>query len=793
MGTDRIEILGAYGAKSIDTGMTCIKIDKDVVIDAGNILFSLGNGAKKINHIVLSHSHLDHIIDIPFLIDTYFAHRKEPIRIYGLKETIDNVKKYLFNWKLWPDFSKIRIDDKNNSIIFEILELNKEYKINSTIIKPVKNNHMQGSCGYVIKKQNSSVLFTSDTYLCQNLIDEINQNDSIKAVLFDVSFPSAYEQLAKDSKHLTPKLLAQELKKINRDILIFINHIKPYFKNEIINELKKYLSDYKYHVLVDGSIIDIENIDTYNLKTYFVNIKDKLNELINIGYALASEKKFDILLEKILVAAKNFTNADGGTIYIMSEDKKYLEFKVVQTDSLDIKMGGSAGEITWPSLLLYDKKGNENLKNVAAVCALKDRLVNIPDVYKTDEFNFEGTKKFDANTGYRSKSMLVIPMKNHEGDIIGVLQLINKIGFDGDTIPFGTSDEKIILALASQAAVSITNKKLIENLEGLLSDFIQSIASAINEKSKYTGGHINRVAELAVIIAEGISQDKSGKYKNINFTKDELHQLDIAAWMHDIGKITTPEYVVDKATKLETIFDRIEYVKLKCELLKKDCEIELLKGRLTEKEFNEKINNINEIIKFLEKVNKGGEFLPDDDFEKIQRLKNIKIKLQDKELPLLSENEAYNLSIKKGTLTDEERDIINNHVIVSYNMLKKLRFPKKLKRVPVIAGSHHKKVRLKENGEHDGYGAKEIMKLPMSIEDKILALADVFEAITASDRPYRKPNTLNQSLKILTFMAKDGELDYELVKYFIDNKLYEEYAKNNLKPEQIDEVTVKLD
>jgi len=793
MSINKIEILGAYGAKSVDTGMSCIKIDKDVVIDAGNILHSLGNGAKKINHIILSHSHLDHIIDIPFLIDTYFAHRKKPIKIYGLKETIDNIKEYLFNWKLWPDFSKIYLDEKNPSIIFEVLELNKEYKINSTIIKPVKNNHMRGSCGYVIKKGENSILFTSDTYVSKDLIDEINNNKSIKFVIFDVSFPSSYEQLAKDSKHLTPKLLAQELKKINRDILVFINHLKPYFMNEIKKEIFEYLADYKYHILVDGSIIDIENIDTYNLKTYFINIKDKLNELINIGYALASEKKYEVLLEKILIAAKNFTNADGGTIYVMSEDKKSLEFKVVQTDSLGIKMGGRTKKITWPPLPLYDEKGNENLKNVAAVCALKNKLINIPDVYKTDKFNFEGTKKFDATTGYRSKSMLVIPMKDHEGEIIGVLQLINKIGFDEDKIPFGSSDEKIILALSSQAAVSITNKKLIESLEGLLNDFIQSIASAINEKSKYTGGHINRVAELAVMIAEGINNDKSGKYKNINFTKDELHQLDIAAWMHDIGKITTPEYVVDKATKLETIFDRIEYIKLKCELLKKDYEIELLKGNLTKEEFDKKINDTNEIIKFLEKVNLGGEFLPDSDYNKIQELKNIKIKLKNGELPLLSDNEAYNLSIRKGTLTNEERDIINNHVIVSYNMLKKLRFPKKLKRVPLIAGSHHKKVRIKENGEHDGYGAKEIMKFPMSIEDKILALSDIFEAITASDRPYRKPNTLNQSLRILTFMAKDGELDYDLVKYFIDNKLYEEYAKTNLKPEQIDEVTVKLD
>ncbi len=494
-----------------------------------------------------------------------------------------------------------------------------------------------------------------------------------------------------------------------------------------------------------------------------------------------------------MLAAKDFTNSDGGTLYLRTEDEKRLKFTVVQTDSLSIKMGGTQGEITWPELSLYKEDGSENVEMVAAVCALDGKLINIPDVYEAKGFNFEGTKKFDDGTGYRTKSMLVIPMKDHEGDVIGVLQLLNKKDNEGDTISFTQKDKKLIHSMASQAAIAITNNRLIEGLENLLDAFIKSIATAIGEKSLYTGGHINRVAEIAEMITKKIDEDDTF-YKDTTFNEDEITQISRAAWLHDIGKIVTPEYVVDKGNKLETIYDRINTVNVKFELIKKDLELDFLKNKFSitnedelkrlEEKYKNEFEQINSDLEFIVSCNAGGEFMADEKIQRVEEIANRKIIINNEEVPLLSENEVYNLSIRKGTLTEEERNIINNHVTVSYNMLNALPFPKKLKKVPVIAASHHKKAK------GGGYGASEIMDIPMTLEDKILAVADVFEALTASDRPYKKANTLNASLRILSFMVKDGDLDKDLVKFFVDKKLHLIYADKYLTEVQKDEIAV---
>ncbi len=802
-----IKMLGAYGAKTLNTAMTCVQVDEEILIDAGNILFGLDKDAKNIHHIFLTHTHLDHIVDIPFLIDIFFESRTKPLTIYGLEGSIENVKKYIFNWAIWPDFSKIPLTvGGENSIIFRVLEVGEEVEIKHIKLKTLKTNHTDSSCGYVITKGENATLFTSDTYKCQNIWDEVNNNSSINSVIIDVSFPSILNKLASDSKHLTPELLNEELEThLKRDdVKIFINHIKPVFLDEIKDEIKTKFPNFLRggRILNDGDIINLKTCEIReNLsKTQLDRIH--INQLIDIGASLTSEKNFDNLMEKILVSSKKISNADGGTLYLVTDDERHLEFKVVHTDSLNIQMGGKSGKITWPNLKLYDDQGVENYEQVAALCALTGQLINIDDVYEAKDFNFEGTKKFDAGTGYRTTSMLVVPMMDHENKVIGVLQLLNKLNDTNEIIQFSREDEKLILSMSSQAAVSISNNRLIAGLEKLLMDFIKSTADAISEKSKYTGGHINRVAELATMIAKEINNDKEGVFKGKTFSEDELQQIDIAAWMHDIGKITTPEYVVDKATKLETIYDRIETVICKCEVVKRDIEIAYLKNSMiattqAQKEeltcnFEHKIEEINDYIAFLKVANKGSEFMSDEFLLKLHKFANEPLVIDGKTISLLTENELYNLSIRKGTLTPEERTIINNHVIVSYKMLNKLTFPKKLQRIPIIAGSHHKTIKTDGKGRHFGYGHEDIMNLPMTLEDRILAVADVFEAVTASDRPYKDPNSLNHSLQILANMAKNDELDYHIVKFFIDKKIYEEYSQNNLKKEQIDTVTVKL-
>jgi HD-GYP domain-containing protein (c-di-GMP phosphodiesterase class II) len=507
-------------------------------------------------------------------------------------------------------------------------------------------------------------------------------------------------------------------------------------------------------------------------------------------------------MEGILLGAKDLSDADGGTLYLMTEDEDHLKFMVVQTDSLKIKMGGTEGDITWPELLLTKEDGTKNRTQVAALCAIDDKLINIPDVYEAEDFDFSGTKKFDEGTGYRTKSMLVIPMKNHENTVIGVIQLLNKQDSNGDTIDFTKVDEELIISMSSQAAVSITNTRLIVGLEELLDSFIQSIAGAIGEKSKYTGGHIDRVAKISTMIAKAINEDDK-LYKDYHFDEDQIKEINTAAWLHDIGKIVTPEYVVDKSNKLETIYDRVHTVIATFEVAKRDIEIEYLRAKAKaknkkkekelKKKFKKDLKNIEDDLEFIKSSNVGGEFMTDDKLERITSIGKRKITIDNQEKDILSENEIYNLSIRKGTLTNEERSIINNHVMVTYNMLSKLPFPKKLSKVPLMAASHHKAVKTDENGKHGGYGSEEIMSIPMTVEDKILAVADVFEALTASDRPYKKANTLNQSMRILSFMVKDNDLDRDLVKFFVEKGLHTKYAKENLLESQMDEITIDFD
>ncbi|HEX9802824.1 MAG TPA: GAF domain-containing protein, partial [Gammaproteobacteria bacterium] len=301
-----------------------------------------------------------------------------------------------------------------------------------------------------------------------------------------------------------------------------------------------------------------------------------IEKLTEIGIALSAEKDTPRLLEMILLGAKELTNADGGTLYSVQEDRT-VKMEIMRTDSLDFAMGGTTGKkIPFPPIPLYDEQGNPNLHMVVTNAVLNDTTINIPDAYNAEGFDFSGTRQFDANTGYRSKSFLTVPLKDHEGEIIGVLQLLNARDFDtGEIIPFDEEAERLAGSLASQVAISLTNRRLIADLKLLLESLIHLIATAIDEKSPYTGGHCKRVPILTLMLADAANRASEGAFKDFSMSEDERYELEIAAWLHDCGKITTPEYVVDKSTKLETIYDRIETIDTRYEVLKRDAEIAL--------------------------------------------------------------------------------------------------------------------------------------------------------------------------------------------------------------------------
>ncbi len=527
------------------------------------------------------------------------------------------------------------------------------------------------------------------------------------------------------------------------------------------------------------------------------NISRLLRELNEIGIALSAEKDHDRLLELILVKAMEITNADGGTLYTRTDDQR-LKFEILHNRSLKIHKGGTSGEeISFYPIALYDDEGKPNTHMVAANAVISDKTVNIPDAYDSKEFDFSGTRSFDNKMGYRSTSFLTVPMTNHENENIGVLQLINAMEPESNKIiPFSSLDQQLVESLSSQAAVTITNKALIDAQKNLFDSFIQLIADAIDEKSPYTAGHCRRVPVLTNMLANAVNKIDRGPLKDFSMTDDEKYELEVAAWLHDCGKITTPEYVVDKGTKLETIFDRISLVDIRFEILKRDAMIEALKSKLkktngagdsdqafeNDEPLQEELKRLSKEREDIRAYNVGGEVLADSDLERIEEIaKRTYSNPAQETVSLLSDEEVQNLQIGRGTLSIREREIINNHVSVTIKMLESLPYPKHLMKVPEYAGGHHEKM------DGSGYPNK-LKREDMSVQARMIAIADVFEALTASDRPYKKAMPLSQSLKILGQMKLDNHVDADLFDIFINEKIYLDYANKYLGENQIDKI-----
>jgi len=548
-------------------------------------------------------------------------------------------------------------------------------------------------------------------------------------------------------------------------------------------------------------------------------------QLIELGIALSAERNHERLTQRILLEAVDITNADGGTLYLRNEDDT-LSFQIVRNKSLNIAMGGTTGvPISFPPLEMYNTKtGDPNYNNVATAAALTGETINIEDAYEAEGYDFSGTKKFDEGTGFRSKSFLTIPLKNYSEEVIGVLQLINAQE-DGTTnvIAFSKSVQRLVEALASQAAVAIDNQQLIDAQKALMDSLIKVMVHAIDAKSAYTGGHCQRVPEITKMLAQHCSDSNEGAFADFTLDEQQWYELHVAAWLHDIGKMTTPEYVVDKATKLQTIFDRIHEVRMRFEVLRRDAEIKMLKAvakgadeKEVKNKFKKRCKELKEQWEFIANTNIGGEFLSQEKQDGVKKIAKQKwyrhfdrklglswteeqllVKQPPAEkgwerlladLPEHSEaeydlGEVMNLCISRGTLNEDERRKINDHIVLTIEMLEGLPFPKHLSRVPEYAGGHHEKM--------DGTGYPRGLKgEDMSLPARIMAIADIFEALTAGDRPYKKAKKLSEAVRILWFMKKDNHVDAQLFELFLTSGAYRDYAEQFLRPEQIDDVDI---
>ncbi|MDB6115370.1 MAG: hypothetical protein JWQ83_625 [Lacunisphaera sp.] len=513
----------------------------------------------------------------------------------------------------------------------------------------------------------------------------------------------------------------------------------------------------------------------------------RLAELNQIGIALSQEKNLDRLLETILVAAKKITNADGGTLYRRpAENKNTLRFEIIRTDSLGVAMGGTTGvKIPYPPIQLRDPRGCDNNSMVVAYAVLKDRTVAIADAYQEKGFDFSGTKAFDRHMGYRSQSFLTVPMKNHEDEIIGVLQLINaQDRLTGGIVAFTETDQRLAESLASQAAVALTNRLLIVQLENLFESFVGLLNKAIDEKSPYTGGHCHRVPVLTMLLAEAVHEARSGPHALWHMTDLDRYELKIAALLHDCGKVTTPVHVVDKATKLHTICDRIDLIDTRFEVIKRDAEIAALRAGNPEG-LADRLRGIDDDRAFLRACNQGGEAMSPADQERVRGIakKYPWRNPAGTETDCLSADEIENLTVRAGTLTAAERQVINHHVNVTIEMLEALPWPRHLQNVPEYAGGHHERM--------DGTGyPRGLTRDQMSVPARIMGIADIFEALTAKDRPYKPGKTLTESLHILGQMRVNGHIDPDLFDIFVRGRVYERYAREFMDPLQVDQVDV---
>jgi len=516
------------------------------------------------------------------------------------------------------------------------------------------------------------------------------------------------------------------------------------------------------------------------VKGYADILISQIKRLSEIGIALSAERDLDKLIEMIVDEARRFTSADAGTLYI--REGSVLKFKILQNDTLKTRMGGTSGNpITLPPVEMKET-------NVSAYVAIKNVVVNIPDVYDSDLFDFTGPKKFDEATGYRSRSMLVVPMKNHEGDIIGVLQLLNaKEIKTGTVIQFSKDFELLIESLASQAAVAVTNVMLIRDIENLFESFVMSMAAAIDAKSPYNVSHTKRVAGLTLAVAETINAKNDGPFKDVRFSPADLNELRMAGWLHDIGKVTTPEWVVNKGTKLEKIIDRIELIRTRFACIGKTKRISALAKKVEllssgnnparspeleriDKELESELKQLSDDLEFIEKSNKPGEFMEDAKLARLYKIADQAYIEEGVEKPYLDKDELKNLSIRKGSITEEERLIMQDHVSVTAKMLREIPFIKKLKNAPKYASEHHECMNGK--GYPKGLKAEEL-----DIRSRILALVDFCEALTAKDRPYKKAMPLEVAFKILSSAANDGHLDKDLYNLFVEEKVFERYEK----------------
>jgi HD-GYP domain-containing protein (c-di-GMP phosphodiesterase class II) len=470
----------------------------------------------------------------------------------------------------------------------------------------------------------------------------------------------------------------------------------------------------------------------------------KIKDILNIGIEITTEKNKNRLLEKMLGKAMEIAGCDAGTLYVLKDSS--LHFKIMKTLSMGVDRGAGGDEIDLPPVALKEE-------NVCAYTAIHKELVNIPDVYNSEKFDFSGPVRYDSMTGYHTKSMLVIPMEDAEDNVIGVIQLINKLDAKNEVISFTDEDAFILRSLGSMAAVSLTNMIYLEEIKHQMHSFVQAFATAIDKRTPYNASHTRMVTEYAVMVAMQLDELYQKGLGGEAFDQTRVEQLRLAAGLHDIGKMIVPLSVMNKSTRLDgvrkEVEDRFAYLRL---LYERD----MWKGSISREAYDEKIAELNADQVLIEQADSAG-FLSDDILAAVNRLADHCYYGSDGNvIPYMTEKELTCLRVRKGTLTAQERMIMEGHAVMTKEILSQVHFTDTYKNALRYASEHHEL--LDGSGYPNGLSGD-----ALSMETRILTVVDIYDALTCTDRPYKKPMPHARAMAILAQMADEGKLDARVV------------------------------
>lgn len=476
-----------------------------------------------------------------------------------------------------------------------------------------------------------------------------------------------------------------------------------------------------------------------------------VNKILDVCIALAKEKNHDQLLNEIVETAMELTNCDAGTLYLLKDEK--LEFYIMHTKSQGVTHTGKRQPVKLPPVEL-------RRENVCACAVMEKRLINVPDILKDQDYDFSGAKRYDAMTGYCTKSMMAVPMENDVGEVIGVVQLINAMDESGNVVAFEKEYERVLQALASQAAISLTNMGHRRDIIYLLDSFVRAMSTAINARSAYNANHTKNMVEYGERFIKWLNKHCT----DWTFSPEEAHQFLMAVWLHDVGKLVIPLEVMDKNTRLgERVYDVKKRLKI-VELLNR---IAFLEGRVSAAEYEEKEKLVANVLALVKRVNQPGP-ISDEDWKMVQMLGTLTYQDTDgRQRPWFIPEELEAMNVQRGTLTPRERVVMESHVTETRKILAEVKFSEHYKNVPKWASAHHEL--LNGSGYPDGLKADEIPR-----EVRLITILDIFEALTAKDRPYRAAMPLEKSMAILESMVKDGLLDGKILKLFQDSQVWKE-------------------